>query len=525
MAVSTWLALRQAREAVADGRPDDAHRLLAPLLDEGYRKAVRMTRDVAQAYAARAARFLDRDNADAAWRDLLAAEALNTGEKAVADLRQTLTRLGFVQARGALEAGNPVAAVEAVSHLRERGVRNPDLPRIEEAAQDWILAAEKADRGDFLQALGDLDLVRRKIPCPPTGLDRYRANVEARHERFREAVGRAHEAAEARRWREALAAADEALAVAPEYREARTLRTRAWQAAYPETGIYQAPRVSAEADRVGASTAWAVRAEERAEAPEPPTRSDGPWRMNARESGSGRGPLDEGYRVPTTRLAPVNSPSGSDRATIPKRFLLWVDGVGAYLVCTSTRVTFGQAALEGGPVDIPLFADVSRIHAELSRDGEGYLVEAGKAAPVNGKETPRTVLLNGRDVARSVLAPGDRVTLGLTCQFLFQQPVPASATARLDLTSGHRLNHPVDGVLLMANELILGPGPDAHIVVGDATERVMIYRSKDGLGVRYTGREFRVDDRPCCGAVPLVCPASVVVDSFSFAVEPVGPRI
>src|SRR6185437_5329446 len=148
----------------------------------------------------------------------------------------------------------------------------------------------------------------------------------------------------------------------------------------------------------------------------------------------------------------------SERSGLPRRFLLWVDGVAGYLVCTGTRVTFGQAVLEGGPVDVPLFADVSRVHADISRDGEGYLVESGKAAPVNGREVTRTVLVNGKDVGRSVLAPGDRVTLGSACQFLFPRPVTVSATARLELTSGHRLMLPVEGVLLMANEVILGPG-------------------------------------------------------------------
>ena len=520
MALSPWLALRQAREAAAEGRPDDAHRLLAPLIDEGYRKAVRMNRDVALAYVARAGRFLDRDNADAAWRDLLAAEALNTGERPVADLRQTLTRLGLVQARGALEAGNPVVAVETVSGLRDRGVRHPDLPRIEEAAQDWILTAEKADRGDFLQALGDLDRIRAKLPAPDAGLEKYRAAVEARHERFRAAVGKAHEAAEARLWREALAAADEALAVAPDHREARALRTRAWQAAFPETGVYQPPARASHRPPEGVTTT--VRARPAATAdPVPPA---GPWRFDGR--GPGPPPDEEGYPLARTpRLGASNSAAGSDRVSVPKRFMLWVDGVGQYLVCTAARVTFGQATLESGPVDIPLFADVSRVHAELSRDTEGYLLEAGKAAPANGRELARQVLVNGRAVSRAVLAPSDRVTLGSTCQFLFRQPVAVSATARLDLTSGHRLNYPVDGVLLMANELILGPGPDAHVLIPDATERVLIYRSKDGLGVRYTGAEFQVNDDRCSGAVPLLCPASVSADTFGFAVEPVGPRL
>ena len=48
--MSAWLTLRQAREAVANDRPDEAHRLIEPLLAEGYRKAYRLARDVVKVY-------------------------------------------------------------------------------------------------------------------------------------------------------------------------------------------------------------------------------------------------------------------------------------------------------------------------------------------------------------------------------------------------------------------------------------------------------------------------------------------
>ncbi|MDB5313304.1 MAG: hypothetical protein JWO38_7506 [Gemmataceae bacterium] len=557
MDLPPWLIFRQASEAVANGRPDEAHRLIAPLVDEGYRKAWRLARDVAGAYCARARRALDRDhNPGAAWRDLLAAEALNTGEKCVTDLRQTLSRFGLVQARGELEAGSPVAAVERVGQLRDRGVRHPDLRRVEEVAQDWVMAAEKADRGDFLPALADLDRLRPRLPCPPTGLDRYRAEVERRHERFRAAVGRAHEAAGAKRWRAAISAAEEALSAAPEHREARTLRTKAWQAAYPEAGECARPPGAADpvdpfalatfnpdtpdppsgpglnetasarahlaVPRLSAGVPRsAARPDEPAGSRTTPYDPTGrPDRAGWVPSGAGSTGVDESGRG----AAPGGEP-GSDRSPLPKRFLLWIDGVAGYLVCTGTRVTFGQAALAGGPVDIPLFADVSRVHADIARDGEGYLVESGKAAPVYGKEVARMVQVNGKEVGRAVLAAGDRVTLGATCQFLFHRPVSVSSTARLALTSGHRLMFPVEGVLLMANEVILGPAPHAHVVVPDLPGKVLLYRSKDGLGVRVPGGKFRVNDRPYTDRAPLPLPASFEADTLTFTVEPVGPRV
>src|SRR5262245_52748482 len=215
MALSTWLTLSQAREAVANGRPDEAHRLIEPLIADGHRKAWKLARQVVASYVGRARKFLDQHNAEAAWNELVSAEALNTGERSVADLRQTLTRLGMVSVRTAMEAGKPVEAVEIASRLRERGVRHPDLTRMEEGAQDWILAAEIADRGDFLRALSELDRLRPKLICPLDGFDLFCHAIEARHQRFRAAIGKLYEAAEARRWREALTWAEEALNAAP----------------------------------------------------------------------------------------------------------------------------------------------------------------------------------------------------------------------------------------------------------------------------------------------------------------------
>ena len=169
MALSPWLTLRQAREALRAGRPDEAQRLLDPLVAEGYRKAVRLLREVARAHLARGEKHLRADNADAAWADLLAAEALNTGESAAIQLRQTLTRLGLAVCRAALEAGNPVHVVETAARLRRPlrplrrtghpgrdrpgvGVRPPRRPT---AASSWwpgtpgeVQGPRPADPGD-----------------------------------------------------------------------------------------------------------------------------------------------------------------------------------------------------------------------------------------------------------------------------------------------------------------------------------------------------------------------------------------
>src|SRR5262249_34292592 len=139
-------------------------------------------------------------------------------------------------------------------------------------------------------------------------------------------------------------------------------------------------------------------------------------------------------------------------------------------------------------------------------------------------EAMRPGQVNGQPVEKALLRPNDRVTLGTTCQLQFRQPVPVSATARLDLTSGQRLPLAVDGVLLMADTLLLRPGEQVHINVPDLKQPVVLYRHKDGLGVRCPG-PLLIDGQRCQERGLLRPASSVSGEDFSFALEPLGARV
>jgi hypothetical protein len=192
-----------------------------------------------------------------------------------------------------------------------------------------------------------------------------------------------------------------------------------------------------------------------------------------------------------------------------RRLLLWIDGVGGFLICLGNRVTLGQAAGEG-PIDVPLLADVSRMHATLTRDPEGYLIEAARPLQVNSKPTHR-----------ATLQTGDRVTLGMSCQFVFRIPVPVSSSARLELVSGHRLSYGVDSVLLMSDSLVMGRGQQAHVPMPDIRHDLVLYKQKEGLALRCPG-PFTIDGRPCRDRGVLGLQAAVSGPDFAFALEPVG---
>ena len=77
----------------------------------------------------------------------------------------------------------------------------------------------------------------------------------------------------------------------------------------------------------------------------------------------------------------------------------------------------------------------------------------------------------------------------------------------------------------MGNEVMLGPAPNAHIILPGLPAPILIYRSKVGLGVRVPDARFRIDDRPYVDRAALPLPGVVTGDAFTFAVEPVAARL
>lgn len=444
----SWLTLRQAREALKNGRLEEAHRLLCQPDALGHQRSWELSRELARAYVERGVRHLRQDDAEAAWVDLGLAEQINPSDAAAERLRKALVRLGLAQVRGLLQAGEAGKAVEAVVLLNDRAARHPDLTWLDDAARGWGLARDLAGRGEFTQALEALGRVRQLLP-DNAALERFRGEVEKHQQRFPGMLVRLHAALERQRWREVVELAEDVLRAAPQHREARKARELAWKAVQPLTVVT---------------------------------------------------PGGSGAESPAPEAEPA------------RRFLLWVDGVGGYLVCLGPRVTFGQATHDTF-VEVPLFADVSRLHATLTRDAEGYFLEA-----------VRTVQVNGRAVERAILRPNDRITLGSCCQLRFQLPSPLSTTARLDLVSGHRLPVAVSAVVLMADTLLLGEGPQAHVPVPGLKEPVVLFRHRDGLGVRHPGGLVVNGER--CQGRSLLAPATTVAgEDFSFALEPVGTRL
>jgi hypothetical protein len=190
------------------------------------------------------------------------------------------------------------------------------------------------------------------------------------------------------------------------------------------------------------------------------------------------------------------------------RFMLWVDGVGGYLLCLRDAVSLGLAT-PGNTVDIPIMGDLSRRHARLRRE-DGYVIEPLKAVRVNGRPIRGT----------TALSDGDEIELGEGVRLRFRQPHALSATARLEFLSRHRTQPSAAGILLMAESCVLGPSWQDHVVCRQWAHDVVLFRRDERLFCQTLGL-LEVDGRRSDGQAAIAPGAHVEGSDFSFCVQQV----
>lgn len=158
--------------------------------------------------------------------------------------------------------------------------------------------------------------------------------------------------------------------------------------------------------------------------------------------------------------------------------------------------------------DLPLFADLSRIHAAIHRHPEHYTLHGRGPAGING----------GDAVDEALLRHEDEITLGEDVRLRFEIPSPLSRSARLTLVSGHRPAERNDGLILMAETCLLGPTSDQHIVCPEAAAPLVLFRKEGRLWCR-SPEEWKLQGRSQTAAAPLPQGALVTTETLSFRVE------
>ncbi len=178
----------------------------------------------------------------------------------------------------------------------------------------------------------------------------------------------------------------------------------------------------------------------------------------------------------------LRHPLAADRSeTHGAIFVLWIDGVGCFWISLTERVTVGGPGSPSSKpphprevADVAILSDLKRRHATIVRTGEGYLLEALGAARVAGRDV----------LDRATLADGALIELGRSVQWRIRQPSALSVSARLDFISDHRPTQAVDGLVMLADTCLLGPGDENHIVCSDWPGQVLLVRQQDELWCR-----------------------------------------
>ncbi len=197
----------------------------------------------------------------------------------------------------------------------------------------------------------------------------------------------------------------------------------------------------------------------------------------------------------------------------PGRYMIWIDGVGTYLLCLNDRVTVGRTNLpssssDGNEADIALLANLSRRHCSIIRSGEGYLLEAHGPTKVGNRDVNDRVHLND----------GYEIELANSVKLRFCLPTALSVSARLEFVSDHRPSHTVDGVILMDDTCLLGPGNENHVRCPDWPGSVLLIQ-KDGHIWCKSRLDVFVGDQHVKDGVALETGDIVTGPEFRFRIE------
>jgi hypothetical protein len=460
------LRLREAEEALKSGRLDEASRLLC---DEELRKyfpAKKLLANAAQQMVARGQLHAQKAETAAGWRDLQAAAELGAEAQALSPLREKLMQLAVAEAERFLAAGNIDACLATLDRLGHRGGEAHALRQLKHVVRKVELARRQWRQGKMAEA--EETLAAAIALRPETSmLHEMRSECQQKHDESRRLAEQLHQALATGDWASAASVSDQLLAISPELPLALDARRRAWNA------------VGMQVDAAARTRGIAAAAQGLSEP------------------------------MPVANGHPQGAPAAAVASSLPpgRRFLLWIDGVGGYLVCEGEEIVLGQPA-PNGRVDVPILGDVSRHHAKIHRNGEGYLITPLRRTRVNGREVESV----------TSLANGSLLELGEGVQMRFRRPHALSGTARLEFASRHRTQPTSDAVLLLADSCVLGPAGNSHVVCRNWTRQVVIFRQDGELWLRTTGT-FQIDGCLCEGEGALKRNSQIAGEDFSLSLE------
>ena len=481
--------LKRARVAFEDGRLNEASRLLRQGSLYAYRPARELSADVATNIVERARDKAAQGETSAGWSDLEAAEGLNAGEQATWELRHNLVDTALADTHRDLSQGQPQRALSRLERLGKRHTLGDQGRTYRDVAAHVIEAQREARRGRFMaaeQSWSNARAVAPELEFLVTPHEQCKLEM-AEHARLAQKL---HQALTNAQWACVLESSERLLELAPDDPTARRAQRQAWRAVgltrthdplrNPRTRSIESP------DDSGVATQNA-------------RPSETPIDVDFAGDPSNSGDTD----IPTVRTDTVAEQSS------PNRFVMWIDAVGGFLVCLDDRIVLGQPTPENR-VEVPILADLSRRHAVIYRDGEGYVIEPLHSVRVDERE------IHGP----APLQDGSLIQLGGAVRMRFCRPHALSGTARLDFESQHKTQPSCDAILLMADSCVLGPSSHCHVCCRDWQQDMVIYRHGKKLQCRTTS-PFQIDGQTCDSHGQVGFGSQIEGDDFSLSLEEV----
>jgi hypothetical protein len=214
---------------------------------------------------------------------------------------------------------------------------------------------------------------------------------------------------------------------------------------------------------------------------------------------------------PFFRIEDESSQSIERAQAAANTFVMWIDGVGGFLVCTSPRNIIGQA-IPNTEISIPILGDLRRRHARIETINGQHLLQFLGIDRVEGHAVDEPLAMRN----------GQTINLDGGVKLKYSQTHPLSTPARLDFVSRHRTQPWSDAILLAGQSIILGPNPNNHIYCPRWQEDLILFRrnnewfcrSKTPIEIDGVALDANVSE----GAITFN--SSISRDDFSVSLEP-----
>jgi len=155
--------------------------------------------------------------------------------------------------------------------------------------------------------------------------------------------------------------------------------------------------------------------------------------------------------------------TGDDHSSQPIDEELWIDGCGGYRLVVGSRWKIGGpdfGVIEDADPVIRIQADVPRIAGELTRVETDYVWQGASGEDADAKPV--------------LVGPDHPIPMVGSARLFLNVPSPLSPSAVLSLDPPHRFSGHVDGVILVTDTVLIGPGRECHVRCPAMEERCVL---------------------------------------------------